>query len=107
MVTLASQNINEFELHLRAFLNLPIPKITLIKPSATRVILSEDEFNNPSFSGLERALRFEDVKVLIFGKPSTKIGRRMGVVISSGNDLDLARRNADRAALEIKVCRNS
>ena len=69
--------------------------------------LSEDEFNNPSFSGLERALRFEDVKVLIFGKPSTKIGRRMGVVISSGNDLDLARRNADRAALEIKVCRNS
>ena len=107
LVTLASQNINEFELHLRAFLNLPIPKITLIKPSATRVILSEDEFNNPSFSGLERALRFEDVKVLIFGKQSTKIGRRMGVVISSGNDLDLARRNADRAALEIKVCRNS
>ena len=49
MVTLVSQNLNEFELHLRAFLNLPIPKITLLKPSASRVILSHDEFTNPSY----------------------------------------------------------
>ena len=67
MVTLVSQNINEFELHLRAFLNLPIPKINLLKPSATRVILAAEEYINPSYDGLNEALEFENTKVLIFG----------------------------------------
>ena len=103
MVTLVSQNLNEFELHLRAFLNLPIPKITLLKPSASRVILSDEEFINPSYTGLNEALNIENTKVLIFGKPSSKKGRRMGVVVSSNEDLTLARENADRAALKIKI----
>ena len=59
MVTLVSQNINEFELHLRAFLNLPIPHINLIEPSATRVILSEQEHLDPIYDGLNEALEFE------------------------------------------------
>ena len=103
MVTLVSQNLNEFELHLRAFLNLPIPKISLLKPSATRVILSYDEFINPSYSGLKEALQIENIKVLIFGKPTSKKGRRMGVVLSSNDDINIARQNADKAALEIKI----
>ena len=103
MVTLVSQNLNEFELHLRAFLNLPIPKITLLKPSATRVILSNSDFVNPSYIGLNEALEVENTKVLIFGKPTSKKGRRMGVILSSNDDLNIARENADNAALKIKV----
>ena len=103
MVTLVSQNLNEFELHLRAFLNLPIPKIKLLKPSATRVILSNEEFSNPSYTGLNEALEVEDTKVFIFGKPTSKKGRRMGVVLSSNDDINVARVNADIAAHKIKI----
>ena len=106
MVTLVSQNINEFELHLRAFLNLPIPKITIIKPAATRVILSEKEAINPRYTGLNEALNLENTKVLFFGKTTAKKGRRMGVVLASNNDLNLARQNADEASLMIKVISN-
>ena len=103
MVTLVSQNINEFELHLRAFLNLPIPHIDLIEPSATRVILSSKEYINPIYEGLHEALEFEKTKVLLFGKPVSRKGRRMGVVLSSNSDINLARKNADEAAHKIKV----
>ena len=103
MVTLVSQNINEFELHLRAFLNLPIPKISLLRPSATRVILSHTESTDPSYSGLSEALEVENTKVLIFGKPTSKKGRRMGLVLSSSSDIHIARQNADKAALKIKI----
>jgi len=106
MVTLVSQNINEFELHLRAFLNLPIPKIILLKPSASRVILSEKEAINPRYTGLNEALNIENTKVLFFGKTTAKKGRRMGVVLASNNDLNLARQNADEASLMIKVISN-
>ena len=106
MVTLVSQNINEFELHLRAFLNLPIPKIILLKPSATKVILSQEDFINPIYTGLNEALNLENTKVLLFGKTTAKKGRRMGVVLASNNDLNLARQNADEASLMIKVISN-
>ena len=103
LVTLISQNINEFELHLRAFLNLPIPKINLLIPSATKVILSDKELMKPIYSGLNEALKFENTKVLIFGKPTAKKGRRMGVVLSSNIDIDLAKNNAEEASRRIKV----
>jgi len=103
MVTLVSQNMSEFELHLRAFINLPIPEIDLLKPSATRVILSNEEFTDPIYSGVNKALNYANTKVLLFGKPISKKGRRMGVVLSSNKDLNLARKNADEAAQEIKV----
>ncbi len=106
MVTLVSQNINEFELHLRAFLNLPIPHIHLIEPAATRVILSDQEYLNPIYEGLNKALEFEKTKVLIFGKPVSRKGRRMGVVLSTNKDINLARQNADEAASKIKVRSN-
>ena len=103
IVTLVSQNLNEFELHLRAFLNLPIPKITLLKPSASRVILSHEEFTNPSYTGLTESLEVENTKVFIFGKPTAKKGRRMGVVLSSNDDINIARENADKSAHRIQV----
>jgi len=53
--------------------------------------------------GLNEALEFEKPKVLLFGKPVSRKGRRMGVVLSSNSDINLARKNADEAALKIKV----
>ena len=103
MVTLLSQNINEFELHLRAFLNLPIPGVELIKPSATRVILSDGNYNNFTIRGIDEALKIKNSKILIFGKPSAKKGRRMGIALSSANDVIKARLMADKAADQIEI----
>lgn len=104
MVTLLSQNMNEFELHLRAILNLPIPEINLISPAATRVILSEDEHEKFTFYGIHEALKIENTKILIFGKPYAKKGRRMGVALATGFDIEQARRRADQCASNIKIC---
>ena len=60
-------------------------------PSATRVILSNQEYPNPIYEGLNEALEFEKTKVLIFGKPVSRKGRRMGVVLSSNSDINLAK----------------
>ena len=104
MVTLLSQNINEFELHLRALLGLPIPEIDLISPAATRVILSEGEYQKFAFYGIFEALEIQNSKILIFGKPYAKKGRRMGVVLATGQDIEQARLRADQCAGKIKIC---
>jgi len=103
MVTLFSQDINEFELHLRAILDLPIPKINILRPSATRVILSKEDYSEFTFIGLEESLKVENSKILIFGKPIAKKGRRMGVAIASGKDVVKARENADKCANKVKI----
>ena len=104
MVTLLSQNMNEFELHLRALLDLPIPEINLISPAATRVILSEDEYKKFTFYGIYEALKIQNSKILIFGKPYAKKGRRMGVALATGSDIEQARLRADKCASNIKIC---
>jgi len=104
MVTILSQNMNEFELHLRALLNLPIPEINLLSPSASRVILSEDDYQKFAFYGLYEALKIKNSKVLIFGKPNAKKGRRMGVALATGSNIEQARLRADECASSIKIC---
>ena len=103
MVTLVSQNINEFELHLRAILDLPIPEIEILTPAATRVILSSQETYCFNFSGLKKALDIKNSKILIFGKPLAKKGRRMGVVLARGKNVMEAKIRADKSASEIKI----
>ena len=104
MVTILSQNMNEFELHLRALLNLPIPEINLLSPSASRVILSEDDYQKFAFYGLYEALKIKNSKILIFGKPNAKKGRRMGVALATGSNIEQARLRADECASSIKIC---
>jgi len=80
MVTLAgTQNFNEFELHLRAILSLPIAEITLEKAGASAVILATENSNNPTFSGIEKIARLPKTDFRIFGKPTSRPYRRMGV----------------------------
>ena len=83
MVTLAgTQNLNEFELHCRAVLGLPIPRITLEHTGASAVILSPiASREQPRYRGEEEVCREENTDLRIFGKPSTKLNRRMGVVV--------------------------
>ena len=103
LVTLAGQNLSEFELHLRAVLGLPIPEIRSTGPAASRVILAEAASDSVSFSGLEQALAEVDVQVLLFGKPDARPHRRMGVALASGANLEEARQRADQAAAAITV----
>ena len=103
MVTLISQDINEFELHLRAFLDLPIPKIQLLNPSASKVILSEGQYSKFYYSGIREALEINNSKVFIFGKDKAKLKRRMGVALASGENLKIARLRADECASKIRI----
>ena len=103
MVTLMSQNINEFELHLRALLNLPIPDVQIISPAATRVLLSGNDYQNFAFYGIHQALEIQNSKVLIFGKPKAKKGRRMGVTLARGKDVNEARHRADKCSSMITI----
>ena len=83
MVTLAgTQNLNEFELHLRAVLGLPIPGIKQERIGASAVILSTiASQERPQYRGMEEVTREEDTYLRIFGKPFTRVNRRMGVVL--------------------------
>ena len=103
MVTILSQNLNEFELHLRAILDLPIPRISILNPAASRVILSNGLHEQFSYYGLNDALEIENSKILIFGKPLAKKGRRMGVALATGKDINEARIRADECARRIEV----
>jgi phosphoribosylglycinamide formyltransferase 2 len=82
MVTLAgTQNFNEFELHLRAILSLPIVEITQEKAGASAVILASENSNNPTFSGIEKIAGLSKTDFRIFGKPTSRPYRRMGVAL--------------------------
>ena len=103
LVTLAGQNLSEFELHLRAVLGLPIPEIRSEGAAASRVILAERQSDSVAFSGLDEALAETDVQVLLFGKPDARPYRRMGVALARGADLKDAQQKADQAAGKIQV----
>ena len=107
MVTLAgTQNFNEFELHARAVLGLPIPCIKQMRTGAAAVILSPIASEaQPNYKGLELTCE-EDADVRIFGKPTTRIKRRMGVVVCNGPldaDLNALRDKAKRLANYVEV----
>jgi phosphoribosylglycinamide formyltransferase 2 len=88
MVTLGNtQNFSEFELHARAILEIPIHEITLEKNGASAVILASGENTNfPVFSGLDKAALLPNTDFKIFGKPSTRLHRRMAVALAFGNE---------------------
>ena len=107
MVTLAgTQNFNEFELHLRAVLGLPIPCIKPLRIGASAVILSPIASQEPPhYKGIELTCR-EDADIRIFGKPTTRVNRRMGVVVCNDaldGDLEALRDKAKRLASYVEV----
>ena len=107
MVTLANtQNFNEFELHLRAAIGLPIPCIKSMRIGASAVILSPIASEEPPrYRGIERTCE-EDADIRIFGKPTTRVNRRMGVVVCNApldGNLDEVRDKAKRLASYVEI----
>jgi phosphoribosylglycinamide formyltransferase 2 len=107
MVTMISQFPNQFELHLRAILGLPIPSIELIGPSASAVILATKESESPSYEGLAEALAVgaprQPVDLRIFAKPTTLKNRRMGVALARAENVEEAVERAKAAAARVKI----
>ncbi|MBK2357381.1 formate-dependent phosphoribosylglycinamide formyltransferase [Francisella hispaniensis] len=103
MVTLISQNINEFELHLRAILGLPIPDIQTLQSSASAAILLEGDTTNPSIYGIDKALANSNVDIRIFGKKEIHGRRRMGVVLAKAQNSHKALETAKKALAYIQL----
>lgn len=108
MVTLAgTQTFSEFELHARAILGIPIPKLELERPGASAVLLyTEDQQISPIFEGVEKAMETCCTDVRIFGKPYTRKNRRMGVVLAWGSkdeSVDAIKQKAIDTAAKISM----
>lgn len=107
MVTLANtQNLNEFELHARAILGLPIPEVRLLRAGASAVVLASEAGARPEYEGQEEVLKENNTELRIFNKPTTRPYRRMGVVLCNGNpeaDASLERDRAVQLAKRIKI----
>ena len=106
MVTMATQHLSEFALHVRAILGLPVPdgEVPLISPGASAVILADRDLEDPRVCGLGEALATAaGLDARLFGKPEGRRGRRMGVVIASGADAGQARSRAREAAAMVTV----
>jgi phosphoribosylglycinamide formyltransferase 2 len=107
MVTLISQNLSEFDLHARAILGLPVPEVELCGPSASAVILADREAQSFRFEGLGEALAAGDreaaVDVRIFGKPVTRVNRRMAVALARAESVEAARRIAAETASRVRI----
>ncbi len=98
MVTMATQDLSEFALHVRAILGFPIPTIRLLTPGASHTLKADRASQRFRICGADKALAVPNTQVRLFGKPETKPGRRMAVALSSADDVGLARERAKQAA---------
>ena len=101
LVTLVSQDLSQFALHVRAILGLPIPNIAQHGPSASCALLIEGDSANLQFHNVSAALTEPDTTLRLFGKPEVRGKRRMGVTLARAATLDEARAKARRAAAAI------
>jgi phosphoribosylglycinamide formyltransferase 2 len=105
MVTLVSQDLNEFDLHARAILGLPVPGTIAARPAASAVILADRDSTDFAFEGVAEALALDPaaVDVRIFGKPLTRPWRRMGVALARAGDAPAAVDLAKAAASRVRI----
>ncbi len=103
LVTLASQNLSEFALHVRAILGYPIPEIYVTSPGASRPLKAITEHGEYRIEGIEDALSVPQTQIRAFGKPVTKVGRRMAVALSTGSSVQEARERASQALEHLSI----
>jgi len=101
MVTMVTQYQNEFELHARAILGLPVSTV-LRESGASAVIYGQMDEKGIAFEGIEKALAIPKTDIRLFGKPEAFKKRRMGVALAYGNNVDDARKRAKEAASKVK-----
>jgi phosphoribosylglycinamide formyltransferase 2 len=102
MVTMVSQTMSEMELHVRAIFGLPIPEIPC-RPGASAAILAEGDMQNPTYEGVDEALKEPGTWIRIFGKPEVIKHRRMAVALSIADSVEEARKKAMAAAKQVRV----
>lgn len=103
LVTLVTQNLSEFALHVRAILEFPIPEIELITPGASRPLKASRELENYTITGAGQALAVPNTQLRIFGKPVTKTGRRVAVALSTADTVEGARVRAKQALDKLAI----
>lgn len=103
MVTLISQHLSEFALHVRALLGLPIPEIKFYGPAASKALIAEGNSSDIVFSGMEKALEIPGTDMRIFGKPEVRGHRRVGVMLATGASVDEACEKVEQAASHIRI----
>ncbi len=103
LVTLGSQQLSQFELHVRAILGLPIPEIDVRTPGASAAIVADEPIAQPAFESVAAALEEPETGVRLFGKPKAYAGRRMGVAVSTASDPETARKRAEAAADRVRI----
>lgn len=103
LVTLISQNLSEFALHVRALLGLPIPVIRHYGPAASSALIVQGHSTQVGFSGLDQALSAVDTDLRLFGKPSVEGYRRMGVGLALGDSIEAARSKSRAVIQAIRI----
>ena len=103
LVTLISQDLSQFALHVRAILGLPIPNIHQHGPSASCAVLVEGESSQVRFGGLDKVLAEPNTQVRLFGKPNVSGQRRMAVTLARAENINEARAKAHRAAQAMQI----
>jgi phosphoribosylglycinamide formyltransferase 2 len=103
MVTLISQDLSEFALHVRAILGLPVSGIEQYGASASAVVLVEGCSTQPVYKGFKQALNQPGVQLRLFGKPGLDGRRRLGVALARGESIEEARQKANKLAESVKV----
>lgn len=103
MVTMLSQELSEFALHVRAILGFPIPLIGQKTPAASVAVLGHGSGTNISYDGVAEALLESGTELRIFGKPEVRGERRLAVALASGESVNEAREKARRVAQKVKI----
>lgn len=104
MVTMVTQELSEFAIHVRSILGLPVPKPRVVSPGASIAVYTDlENVWSPKICGLREALEIPGVDVRLFGKPSTYPGRRVAVVLARGSTVEEALEKARRAARMISI----
>jgi phosphoribosylglycinamide formyltransferase 2 len=103
LVTLASQDLSEFALHVRAILGLPVPVIRQRGPAASCAILGEGDSDRMRYGGVSESLEEPDTELRLFGKPEVRGRRRLGVALARGESLEEARAKARRVAEAVRI----
>lgn len=103
MVTMISQDLSEFALHVRAILGLPVPNIAFHGPSASRAVVVEGDSNRMEFANIENVLSEPDTQMRIFGKSEIDGRRRMAVLLARGKTVEEAREKTARAYAKLQI----
>ena len=103
MVTMISQDLSQFALHVRAVLGLPIPNIAFHGPSASRAVVVEGDSDQVEFGGLENVLAYPDTQMRIFGKPEVVGHRRLAVLLSRSESIEKARETTGKMMDDLKI----